>query len=94
MIYVLVLGNVWPASTRLWVAEKVLCVLLRVCGKLALAELTDDRWPDEESFRVAGRRVCRDKAAAANLEEERPTFRGQCWLAISLVSRLKLAVKF
>ena len=61
-------------------------------GKLTLAELTDDKWLDEEPFLVAGS-VCRDKAAAANLEEEeeeegRPVLRGHRWLTGNIISRL------
>ena len=72
-------------------------VFLRVCGKLAGAELTDNKWPDEESFLVAARRVCHDRVAAANLEEEeeeKPILGGHRWLAINTISRLKLAGKF
>ena len=94
VLHVFVLENVWPVSTRSWVAEKALCVLLQICGKLALAELTNDKWPVEESFLGAGRRDCRDKVAAANLEEESPMLRAHCWFAINAVSRLELAGKF
>ena len=74
-------------------------VLLRVCGKLALAELTDDKWLDVESFLVADRRVRHDGAAFANLEEEeevdeeRLSMRGNRWLAVKFISRLKFAGK-
>ena len=62
-----VLDNLLPVSTRAW---KVMCVLLRVCDKLAWAKLTDDEWQDEESFLGPDRRVCHDRAAVENLEEE------------------------
>ena len=67
-------------------------------GKLTLAELIGDKWSDEESFLETGRRVCNDRAAAANLEEEdeedRLILRGHPWLTRNTISHLELAVKY
>ena len=71
---VFVRENFWLAPTQVW---KGLCVVLRVCGKLALAELTGGKWPDVESLLVAGP-VRRDMGAATNSEEEISMLRAHC----------------